>query len=162
LLEIDLKYVDHFLAYESVLRCERIGLQYLIDFRAHLRRVSLCIGRPLRSDAIKLVLRIVECNVRIETGSRGSNHVAGNISKVGIRMVLSPHAKRIDCTSEPLATGSIAVALFPPGNCVVTADGNLPGYSLEKFSKNMSGPLTILPLAVNGKKVCPITHTASG
>src|SRR5580692_8988245 len=47
-------------------------------------------------------------------------------------------SKKIDWTSEPLATGSIAVALFPLGNCWATADGNLPGYSFEKFSKNMT------------------------
>ena len=37
-----------------------------------------------------------------------------------------------------LATGSIAVWLFPPGNWVVTADGNLPGFCFEKFSKNIT------------------------
>src|SRR5260370_1353732 len=47
-------------------------------------------------------------------------------------------SKKFAWISDPSLTGSITVWLFPLGNCLVTADGNLPGYCFEKFSKNVT------------------------
>ena len=53
-------------------------------------------------------------------------------------MVLSPHIEenRLHIRS---AGDRLDVGLdLPLGSCLVTDDGNLPGLSLEKFSKNMT------------------------
>src|SRR5579864_6460719 len=59
-------------------------------------------------------------------------------------------SKKIDCTSAPSFTGSIVVMLLPLLSVCVTPDGNCPGCSAEKVSKNTTARSAAFGFGVAG------------
>ena len=59
-------------------------------------------------------------------------------------------SKKFDWMSEPALTGSMAVTGLPFAPVLVTDEGNMPGWSLEKFSKNTTARSEALGCGVAG------------
>jgi hypothetical protein len=59
-------------------------------------------------------------------------------------------SKKIDWMSDPALTGSMSVTALPSAPVLVTDEGNMPGWSFEKVSKNSTARSEALGCGVAG------------
>jgi hypothetical protein len=64
-----------------------IAVNEILNLAANLRGIALQIRCPFCSDAIQLLFRILNCDIRVKSGGRNRNHVAGHVLQRRVRMI---------------------------------------------------------------------------
>src|SRR5215475_7920313 len=84
-LEVQLEDVAHRDTEQPAARRERLLLDQRLDVAAHLALITLRVLRPRGGDAVELELRVVERDVRVESGARRHDEIGRYVLEGGVR-----------------------------------------------------------------------------
>src|SRR5271165_4022929 len=145
-LQVYFEHVNQLFAGQSAKRRSRVLLQDLIDLRMDRRLVALDVVSPLGGYTIKLKLGILQGDVRVETGTGSGHEIARHILKIGIRMILAPHIKKVRLDIRALfdrLNGGLRLAVR---TCLRDGGWEHPGMIVREILEEQHGQIRGLGL----------------